>query len=64
VRIDGVVRQGWPGDDGARRFVNPGIIPARMWKHLYIQGKTPQKLLIWRQCPPITSGRLLIGCGK
>jgi hypothetical protein len=23
--------------------VNPGIIPARMWKHLYIQGKTPQK---------------------
>jgi hypothetical protein len=23
--------------------VNPGIITARMWKHLYIQGKTPQK---------------------
>jgi hypothetical protein len=23
--------------------VNPSIIPARMWKHLYIQGKTPQK---------------------
>jgi hypothetical protein len=23
--------------------VNPGIIPARMWKHLYIQGRTPQK---------------------
>jgi hypothetical protein len=23
--------------------VNPGVIPARMWKHLYIQGKTPQK---------------------
>jgi hypothetical protein len=23
--------------------VNPGIIPARMWKYLYIQGKTPQK---------------------
>jgi hypothetical protein len=23
--------------------VNPGIIPARMWKHLYIQGKTPQR---------------------
>ena len=25
--------------------VNPGIIPARMWKHLYIQGKTPQKVV-------------------
>jgi hypothetical protein len=23
--------------------INPGIIPARMWKHLYIQGRTPQK---------------------
>ena len=23
--------------------VNPGMIPARMWKHLYIEGKTPQK---------------------
>jgi hypothetical protein len=23
--------------------VNPSIIPARMWKHLYIQGKMPQK---------------------
>jgi hypothetical protein len=23
--------------------VNPGIIPARMWKHLYIQGHSPQR---------------------
>jgi hypothetical protein len=23
--------------------VNPGIIPARMWKHLYIQGHSPHR---------------------
>jgi hypothetical protein len=23
--------------------VNPGIIPARMWKHLYVQGHSPQR---------------------
>jgi hypothetical protein len=23
--------------------VNPGIIPARMWKHLYIQGHSSQR---------------------
>jgi hypothetical protein len=23
--------------------VNPGIVPARMWKHLYIQGHSPQR---------------------
>jgi hypothetical protein len=25
-----------------KHSINPGIIPARMWKHLYIQGHSPQ----------------------
>jgi hypothetical protein len=26
-----------------KHSVNPGIIPARMWKHLYVQGHSPQR---------------------
>jgi hypothetical protein len=26
-----------------RHNVNPAIIPARVWRHLYIQGRNPQK---------------------
>jgi hypothetical protein len=26
-----------------KHSINPGIIPARMWKHLYIQGHSPRR---------------------
>jgi hypothetical protein len=41
--------------------INPGIIPARMWKHLYIQGRTPQKAADQAAVSATTRDRLPMG---
>jgi hypothetical protein len=41
--------------------VNPSIIPIRVWRHLYIQGRTPHDAADKAAVPPTTRGRLPIG---
>jgi dihydropteroate synthase len=47
-----------------RHDVKPGTIPERLWRRLYIQGRSPQTPRIRRRFPPTTRGRPPIGCAS